>query len=285
MPKFGVHAFLWIGQWTTKLGNQAINEAAAAGFDLIEIPLLDPKEFNAAAHKRVLRDAGIAATASLVLPPGAHMPEHPARAKRFLIQALTQVEALGATFLGGCTAYELGKLTGKPPTRKERRTVVDTLREVAAEGKKRGITVGLECCNRYETYLYNTVADGRDAVKAIGADNVTLHLDTYHMNIEEVDFYQPLVEAADVLGYIHLSESHRGLVGNGTVQWDQVFRGLVDAKYRGPLVLESFPVFTPAMAGRLCLWRTPPPPDQPPAVLGREALTFLRTAAARFGVP
>ncbi len=278
MPTYGAHAFLWIGEWTTETGNRAINEAAACEFDFVEVPLLKPREFAASAHKRVLREAGIQATASTVLPRGAHMPEHPESARQFLIDALNQVEALGSTVLCGCIAFALGRLTGKPPTAQERQVVVEILQDVAAEARKRGITLGLECCNRYETYMFNALADGRDAVRAIGAPNVVLHADTYHMNIEEEGFYTPLVQTADVLGYIHMSESHRGLVGSGTVAWDQVFRGLADARYTGPIVLESFAAINPDLAAATCLWR---PPRHSSSVLAREGLAFLRDGAQR----
>jgi D-psicose/D-tagatose/L-ribulose 3-epimerase len=281
MPTYGAHAFLWIGEWTVETGNRAINEAAACEFDFLEIPLLKPREFVASAHARVLRQAGIQATASTVLPKGAHLPEHPENARQFLIDALNQVEALGSTTLCGCIAFELGRLTGKPPTAQERRVVVEILQDVAAEARKRGVTLGLECCNRYETYMYNVLADGRDAVKAIGAPNVVLHADTYHMNIEEEGFYTPLVQTADVLGYIHMSESHRGLVGTGTVAWDQVFRGLADARYTGPLVLESFAAINPDLAAATCLWR---PPQHPSSVLAGEGVKFLREGARRAGL-
>ena len=209
------------------------------------------------------------------------MPEHPEKAKQFLLAVLDQLEEMGGNYLCGCLAYQLGKLTGKPPTEAERQIVIDTLGAVAAEAKKRGISLGLEVCNRYETYVYNTLADGRATVKAIGADNLQLHADTYHMNIEEEGFYQPLLEVADVLGYIHMSESHRGLVGSGTVNWDQVFQGLTGANYRGPLVLESFAAINPDLAAATCLWR---PPNAAPGVLATEGLKFLRAGAREVGL-
>ena len=281
MPVYGAHAFLWIDEWTTDKGNHAIRQAAELGFDFLEIPLLRPRDFDAASHKKALRAAGIGATASLVLPRGAHMPEHPENAKRFLLDALNQLEAVEGDYLCGCLAYELGRLTGKPPTGEERAVVVDTLRDVADEAKRRGMRLGLEVCNRYETYLFNTLADGRAAIQAIGADNVALHADTYHMNIEEEGFRKPLADVADVLGYIHMSESHRGLVGSGTVNWDEVFAGLAEARYSGPLVLESFAAINPDLVAATCLWR---PPNQPPGVLAREGLAFLRAGAKRAGL-
>ncbi|MBS1253033.1 MAG: L-ribulose 3-epimerase [Anaerolineales bacterium] len=281
MPKYGAHAFLWIDEWTIEKGNQAIAAAGEHGFDFLEIPLLRPRDFDAAAHKKPLADAGIEATASLVLPEDAHMPEQPQRAKEFLITALDKLAAVGGTYLCGCVAFSLGTFTGEPPTDAERQTVIDTLGEVAEEAEKRGITLGFEVVNRYESYMYNALADGRAAIKAIGADNLELHADTYHMNIEEEGFYKPLVECADVLGYIHMSESHRGLLGSGTVNWDEVFRGLADAKYTGALVLESFAAISPDLRAATKLWR---PPNQGSDVLAGEGLKYLRAGADRVGL-
>ena len=279
MTQFGAHAFLWIDDWTVEKGNHAIAEAGRHGFDLIEIPMLRPDEFEVETHKQALAQAGITATASLVLPPGAHMPSHPDEAIKFLTSALEKLEALGGNYLCGCLAYELGYFTGEPPTADELQTVIDATAIVAEEAKKRGITLGFEVCNRYETYLYNSLDSARQSIKAIGADNIELHADTYHMNIEEEGYYQCLVDCADVLGYIHMSESHRGLVGSGTVDWNEVFRRLKDAKYQGPLVLESFAAINPALIAATKLWR---PPNQSSEVLAGEGLQYLKIKANEY---
>jgi len=213
MPKYGAHTFLWIDEWTTEKGNQAIAATGELGFDFIEISLSKPDEFDVAAHKKALAAAGIEATGSLVLPEWAHMPEEPEKARQFLTSALVKIEGVGGTYLGGCIAFALGKFTG------QRQVVIDTLGEVAREAKMRSITLGIEVVNRYESNLYNTLADTRETILAIGADNIKIHADTYHMLYEEEGLYKPLVESADVLGYMHMSENHRGLLGTGTVNW------------------------------------------------------------------
>jgi D-psicose/D-tagatose/L-ribulose 3-epimerase len=281
MVRFGAHSFVWVGEWTTDSGNHAIEQAAQAGFDFIEIPLLHPASFDVQSHRDALAAAGIDATCSLTLPKDAHMPHNPEGAKRFLVEALDKVEALGSTYLGGCPAYALGTLTGQPPTAAEIQTIVDCLTEVAAEAKQRGITLGIEACNRYETYVFNTLSDNRDAILRVDADNVRLHGDTYHMNIEEEGFYSPIVATADVLDYLHMSESHRGLVGTGTVVWDEVWRGLAEVQFKGSLVLESFSAINPDLAAATCLWR---PPNQPSEVLARDGLAFLKSHAAKHGL-
>lgn len=281
MPKYGAHAFVWVDEWTTEKGNYAIATASQQGYDFIEIPLLKPHEFEAEVHKQALARAGIYATASLVLPDDAHMPAQPKRAKEFLTCALDKLEALGGDYLCGCIAYALGLFTGAPPTNVERQTVIEVLGEVAADAKKRGIALGLEAVNRHEGYVFTSLADARAAIKAIGADNIQLHADTYHMNIEEEGFYKPLVECADLLGYIHISESHRGRLGTGTVNWDEVFRGLADAHYKGPLVLEAFTSINPELMAATRMWR---PPKDTPTVIACEGLVFMQQGARRVGL-
>jgi D-psicose/D-tagatose/L-ribulose 3-epimerase len=281
MTAYGAHAFVWIGEWTSEAGDHAIREAAKTGFDFIEIPLLDPSTFDAKRHHHTLKAVGLQATCSLVLPKDAHMPTNPAAAREFLLTVLDKMEVLGSEYLSGCIAYSLGTLTGKPPTAEERQTVISVLGELATEAEKRGINLALEAWNRYETYLYNTLADARDTVLATGANNLKIHADTYHMNIEEEGFYTPIVQAADVLDYIHMSESHRGLVGTGTVNWDEVWRGLKDANFTGRLVLESFAAINPALAAATCLWR---PPNEGPEVLATKGLAFLKEGVARYGL-
>lgn len=281
MVRFGSHAFVWVGDWTTESGNDAIKAAAFAGADFIEVPLLKPETFDAASHKDALVDAGIGATCSLVLPSGTHMPDHPQKAKEFLFAALEKAHELGSTYLCGCIAYELGKLTGSPPTDDERQTVIDTLKKVAAEAHRLGITLGLEACNRYETYMYNTLEDARETVLAVGANNLKLHGDTYHMNIEENGFYDPIVKTADVLDYIHMSESHRGLVGSGTVKWDEVWKALGEINFQGNLVLESFAAINPDIAAATCLWR---PPTEGSERIAAEGIKFLKDNARQHGL-
>ncbi|GAB5491867.1 MAG: sugar phosphate isomerase/epimerase [Phototrophicaceae bacterium] len=281
MPKFGAHAFVWIGDWQTDTGNHAIQSAGETGFDFIEIPLLKPNEFDIQSHKDALDKAGIYATCSLVLPKDAHMPDNPSAAYDFLMSALDVMHALGSPYLAGCIAYSLGTLTGFPPRPDERATVIETLKKLAVEAEERGITLALEACNRYETYLYNSLEDARETVLAVDAPNLKLHADTYHMNIEEEGFYKPIIATQDVLDYIHMSESHRGLVGSGTVNWEQIWQALKEINFEGNLVLESFAAINPDLAAATCLWR---PPNESPEILSTNGLKFLKDGAKNVGL-
>ncbi len=111
---------------------------------------------------------------------------------------------------------------------------------MADYAKDKNITLCLEPINRYETYFWNTAEDGVALLKDIRRNNVKLHLDTYHMNIEEKNFYTPIVKSKGYLGYMHCCASDRGIPGTGHVNWDEVFKGLSEIGYDGWLVIESF---------------------------------------------
>jgi len=281
MPKFGALAYLWIREWNDETGVYALRHAAAANLDLIEIPMPNPGIFNAVLAKRQLAEYGIEGVCSLVLPPYAHLPAAPERALAFLKLVLEKVDALGATYLGGVLYASVGTMTLKSPTQQERDQCVQVLGEVAADAARRGITLGIEPVNRYETYVYNSIADTLALIEAIGASNITLHVDTYHMNIEERGFFEPIRQAGQRLSYVHASESDRGLVGMGNVHWDDFFAGLATINYRGPIVLESFATVVPSMVAATCLWR---PSPYNPQQLVDEGVAFLREKAAQVGL-
>jgi D-psicose/D-tagatose/L-ribulose 3-epimerase len=111
--------------------------------------------------------------------------------------------------------------------------------------------------NRYETNVFNTGRAALSYLDEVGNANVSVHLDTYHMNIEESDLFQPFLDTGARLGYVHIGESHRGYLGTGTVDFESTFRALARIDYDGPIVFESFSsaVVSPTLSNTLGIWR------------------------------
>jgi D-psicose/D-tagatose/L-ribulose 3-epimerase len=128
---------------------------------------------------------------------------------------------------------------------------------LAAQAAEWDMTLGLEICNRYETNVINTAADALRLADDIGADNVTIHLDTYHMNIEEGSIATPVHLVGERLGYVHVGENHRGYLGEGQIDFDTFFAALADVDYTGPITFESFSsaVVSPTLSVDLAIWR------------------------------
>lgn len=281
MNKLGALAFTWIGDWNPQTVREAIQKTSAAGLDALEVPLLDPHGFDAEPVKGQLAEHGIEPYCTLVLPPEAHAPDHPEAAVEFLKLALEKVEALGCGFLGGGLYASAGLVTGEPPTEREREVCAEVLGEVARDAAGRRITLAVEPFNRYETHLFNTVDNGLRLLEAIGEENVGLHLDTYHMNIEEHGFYESVMAAGEKLYYVHASESDRGPLGKGNVHWGDFFRGVAEIGYDGPLVIEAFADPPPALVEAIRMWR---PSGMDPHALATEGAAFLREHAAKAGL-
>jgi D-psicose/D-tagatose/L-ribulose 3-epimerase len=278
---FGAHAFIWAGDWTPEGAEKVIGGAAEAGLDFVEIPLLRPESMDVSGTRALLDRHGIGCTCSLGLPEAAHLPFAPEKAESFLKGAVDVTAGLGSPVLCGVLYAHLGTLTGRPPTEKELGAIARVLKNVARHAAEKRVSLGLEPVNRYETYLVNLAEQAGAMLDRIGEPNVFVHLDTYHMNIEEKGFYDPIVATGARMQYIHLSESDRGTPGTGNVHWDEVFRGLGAIDYDGYLVMESFAAINEDLAGATALWRDV---VGDPEALVRDGLAFLRTKAAEHGV-
>ena len=118
-------------------------------------------------------------------------------------------------------------------------------------------------------------------IERIGEPALMIHLDTYHMNIEEKGFRSGIEKAGKHLKYIHLSESDRGVPGTGTVDFPATLAALAATGFDGDLVGEAFINMPPALAKALSVWR-------PVAKSAEEVLdpgmTYLKRLAVENGL-
>lgn len=281
MQGFGVHTSMWTMRWDRAGCERAVARAAAHGMDFLEIALLAPDAVDAAHSRRTLEAHDMRAVCSLGLPEGLWASRNPDGAIGFLTRALDKAAAIGAEALTGVTYGGIGERTGAPPTQPERDNVARALGAAAAHAKSLGLLFGIEPVNRYETHLVNTGWQAVEMIERIGADNMFVHLDTYHMNIEEKGIARGILDAREHLRYIHLSESDRGTPGAGTIAWDEIFACLRAVGFTGGLAMESFINMPPEIAHGLSVWR---PVASGEAEVMENGLPFLRNKARQYGL-
>jgi D-psicose/D-tagatose/L-ribulose 3-epimerase len=258
--KLGVHAFVWAKGWSNEECARAIGNSAEVGFDLIEIAALDPKSIDVDFTRRQLEKAKIGCTASLGLEANEDISsndrENEKRGQAKLERAIAMARDVGATHVCGILESAFQKYH-TPTTLEGVKRSVEVLQRVAEVAAKSSIILGLEVVNRYESNVLNTASQAIEMCKRIGAPNVKAHLDVYHMNIEESDIRQAILETGDYLGYFHTGDSHRGYMGSGSIDLAGVFRALVKSDYRGPITFESFSsrVVGQPLEGILGIWR------------------------------
>jgi D-psicose/D-tagatose/L-ribulose 3-epimerase len=278
--RYAVHAYAWTSSWSND-DLPILDRAAGLGLDTVEIPLMELDAVDPAAIREAADLAGVGLLTSVACAedtdPSSEDDDVRQRALRFLEECVDATAAMGATVFTGVTYSALGRRLERRPTRDDMARAAEVMRSAARHAAGRGVTLGIEPVNRYESFLVNTAAQALELKELIGEPNVGIHLDAYHMNIEEDEFRAPVAAVAEHLVHFHLSESHRGIPGRGTVDWPAIMGVLGDTGYAGHVGLESFAEVSDAMRGATCIWRDLAPSSDE---LVREGLAYLKQLAA-----
>jgi D-psicose/D-tagatose/L-ribulose 3-epimerase len=278
--KNGIGVNTWV--WTSPFGDDAqelVTRAQAMGFDVFEIAVEDPARFAGSVLGDVLRSTKLRPVACGAFGPTRDLtheePRYREESLRYIHQVLKLCEQWGATVFAGPMYSAVGKRRQVSADQKQQEwnLAVSGLRQAGAMAADHGVTLAIEPLNRFETDLVNTAAQAARLVDEVALPNVKVHLDTFHMMIEESSVYHAIVATGPRLAHFHACESNRGTPGSGLVPWTQVAEGLRAAGYRGDLVIESFTPQCLAIAAAAAIWR-PLAPSQD--ALARDGAAFLR---------
>lgn len=277
MRRLGIHSFVWTGGQSQAGLEEAVEASAAAGFRLIEFAYLRPERFDLDALARRAQALDIEITVTMGLPPAADISSEDAAVVRagddLLASAIAAVRDVGGRRLGGILYSAHTKYATKP-TDRGRKSSIAAIAKAAEGAKAAGVELVLEVVNRFETNLLNTTAQGLDFIAATGSDHVKLHLDTFHMNIEEANPAAAIRLAGDRIGYFHIGESNRGYLGDGVIDFDSIFDALLDIAYASDVTFESFSgaVVDEGLSIACAIWRDTWTESMP---LARHAKAFI----------
>jgi D-psicose/D-tagatose/L-ribulose 3-epimerase len=275
--RYAVHAYAWTSSWSND-DLAIIDHAADLGLDAVEIPLMELDAVDPEAIRARAQAAGVDLIASVACAedtdPSSEDDGVRQAARDFLERCVDATAAMGAAIFTGVTYSALGRRLTRRPDAADMRRAAEVLHALAVHAADHGVTVGIEPVNRYESFLVNTAGQALELMELIGERNVGIHLDAYHMNIEEDDFRTPVELVAEHLVHFHLSESHRGVPGRGTVDWEGIIGALGASGYNGFVGLESFAEVSNTMRRATCIWRDLAPSSD---VLVREGLAYIKS--------
>lgn len=172
-----------------------------------------------------------------------------------LAACLRGAAILGSPVLGGLTYAPWGVFPDGDLAAR-RAQCVESLRQAADLAEAYGVTLCLEVVNRFEGYLLNTVEQGLALIADVGHPAIKLHLDTFHMNIEEDDVPAAVRLAGAQLGHFHCVANNRKSPGHGHIDWAGVRAALQACDYQGYLVAETFVNPTGEVGRGMYIWRT-----------------------------
>jgi D-psicose/D-tagatose/L-ribulose 3-epimerase len=256
--KIGMNMLLWTTSVTADY-QPLLEDLKNTGFDGIEIPIGDGDHRFYLKIGKMLADLHLECTAvTSVFEDANPVSPDPVIRKKAVEQLKWRIDmgaAMGAQVIGGPFHSAFASFSGNPPTAAERSRSAEVLREVAEYATQYEIILTPEALNRFECYLYNTLADISTLIETVDHPNLQMIFDTHHAHIEEKNMRDVIRAHASKIAHVHISESDRGTPGSGQVNWELVFKTLKEIEYDRWLTIEAFSRNNPEFASGINVWR------------------------------
>jgi len=274
--KIGLNLWIWDSPFDSGKHLNLFDKVRASGGEVIEFGLEEDAIVEVNRVRQALRDNNLACSlVGLYGPPRDLSLDGPTQRAGldYTKRAIDLCAEIGADLLTGAVMGVGGtELISESARRARFERCAAALRHIGDWAQAAGIRFAVEILNRYETNLLNTAAEALELMRQVDHASVGVHLDSFHMSLEENRLDEAIRLVGSKLLHFHGSDSHRGTPGDALVRWDQVADGLAAIHYDGYVVIESFNYRSPL--GPLAkAWR---PYASSPDDLAQRGLTFLR---------
>jgi D-psicose/D-tagatose/L-ribulose 3-epimerase len=263
--KIGMNMLLWTNHVTEEHFG-IVDTLKKTGYHGIELFL---GEGNVAHYSKLGNhfsnmDMGVTCVASLAPEENIASPDLKIREAGLdkLKWSIDMAAAANAEVVCGPFHSSFAHFTRQPPTQEERQWSIEMLQKAAEYAKTAHVILAPEALNRFECYLYNTMADLSTLVTAVDHPNLSAMFDTHHANIEEKSQAKAIKTIAPHLKHVHISENDRGTPGSGNINWNEVFTTLKEINYEGWLTIEAFSTIIPEFANAINVWRDYSPSEE-----------------------
>ncbi|MBA4166435.1 MAG: sugar phosphate isomerase/epimerase [Chitinophagaceae bacterium] len=279
---FGINTFLFKSPFTTE-SVSLFPKFKRWGFDSVEIALEEASHIDPKVVKKALADNGLIC-GSMCGAMGAGRDLRGSEKEQqtsldYLKSVMDAMAEVGTPVLAGPLYSSVGRAeaTEENEYKRQWETVVDHLKTLADYAKKLNIRLAIEPLNRYETDFINTCEQAMKMVNDVDSDAISVHLDSYHMNIEEKDSPKAILMAGKKLGHFHACGTDRGTPGNDHTNWDGIVSAIKQINYDGGVVIESFTTDVKVIAKAASIWRKFEPSQEDIAIKG---IQFLHSCFA-----
>lgn len=228
--------------WTEHNLPDAIRAAHAAGFDAVEChwPYAeDTSEVSQALQETGLQMLGLNTSRGDVAAGEnglSALPGRAADARAAIDEALDFASQIGAPNVHVMAGFATGEAALDAFTA--------ALKYACAQAEAQGITILIEPLNHYDApgYFLSTTTQAIQIIETVGAPNLKLMFDCYHVQLMEGDLTHRLTDLLPQIGHIQFaSVPDRGAPDHGEVNYSYVFDAIAKLGYDAPLGAEYKP--------------------------------------------
>lgn len=267
MSAIGMHYGFWSHNWDEIQYVPLMEKVARLGFDVCEVASAEFCKYSdetLGELKRRADDLGLTFTYSIGLEKEYDLAsDDPAvrdNGVRHVTEILKSMPKVGAAILNGVSYAGWQAMPDHGITLEEKRRkeelALDSMRRLMPVAEDCGVYYCCEVVNRFEQYLLNTAREGAAFVKQLESPNAKVLLDTFHMNIEEDDLVQAILETGDLLGHFHVGERNRKPPGStNSLPWKELAGALRQIGYQGAVVMEPFVLMGGSIPYDIKVWR------------------------------
>ena len=267
MSAIGMHYGFWSHNWDEIQYVPLMEKVARRGFDVCEVASAEFCKYSdetLGELKRRADDLGLTFTYSIGLEKEYDLAsDDPAvrdNGVRHVTEILKSMPKVGAAILNGVSYAGWQAMPDHGITLEEKRRkeelALDSMRRLMPVAEDCGVYYCCEVVNRFEQYLLNTAREGAAFVKQLESPNAKVLLDTFHMNIEEDDLLQAILETGDLLGHFHVGERNRKPPGStNSLPWKEMAGALRQIGYQGAVVMEPFVLMGGSIPYDIKVWR------------------------------
>jgi sugar phosphate isomerase/epimerase len=222
----------------------SMKAASELGYNGVELALKQPDEISVSELDRLLSEYHLEisaiSTGQVYAALGLSFTDPPSPKKDSLLSMFRDFIELASLY---GKKVNIGRVRGNKGANPEEavKRFAETVLPLAEQAARKDVTLLIEPVNRYEIDFINSVEEGAGIIKEIGAGNIKLMPDVFHMNIEDVTIGGELEKWIDHIGYIHLADSNRLAPGQGHTDFDDIFSHLKRAGYTGWFSVEILP--------------------------------------------
>lgn len=277
--KFGINTYLFSSPFT----NESVSYFPLFkewGFDFVEIALEEPSNIDPHFIRRELDKYELECrSVCAATGPGRDLRgtrKEQITSLEYVKSLIDIAPVLGSNLVAGPIYSSVGRAELEEEKEKNRQweLVVTNLRELCDYASLHEVKLAIEPLNRYETDFINTCNQALQLIRDVDKESLYIHLDSFHMNLEEKDPAAAITNAGKKLALLHASGSDRGTPGGDQINWDRIFYALDKINYEGDIVIESFTPDVKVIAKAASIWRQVEPSKEAIAIDG---LAFLRS--------